>query len=587
MSFYHAIDGNLSNSEDLKKVYSTAELSQEAPYNSGWLCYNNRRSTRMNRCVSSKPALIILLWTFVMSITYECFAKELIWNKIAKDPKRSLLIHAAVTLLLCVCPLAGFWADVKIGSYKMITRSMCVIVIAIIPAILLFVVHLTVKDISTVYIFTLVLFVVLSCIVGLAIVSFQANIIQFGIDQLQDSPSNHQSLFIYWFIWTWQLGVCALWITSMTTDMISHRLSRNWEKKLLSNIIVVAAIMFLLTASVCMAIKGKKHFFINSMRLNPYKLVYRATKFACQHKVPIRRSAFTYCEDTIPSGLDLGKTKYGGPFTTEQVEDVKVLYGILTVLLAIAPAFLMNIGNNHIISLFNHTDKNQTYNVHKVQSTLLDNGLLSSLLMLITIPAYICILRPYVCDYIPGMLTRVGLGVFFITATGASMLAIDTAEYWNDRNETFCFLRQSDDITLPNNIKEKSFTLIIPRTLLSVSNLFLYIALYEFICSQSPHSMKGMLIGLSFALKGAFELMGIVIVMVFVNFSPQSFPSCGMAYYILNVLWGVISLVIFIHSSRKYKYRVRDEFCNVYRYAEEYYSKEGEHNARTYLKNTI
>ena len=56
--------------------------------------------------------------------------------------------------------------------------------------------------------------------------------------------------------------------------------------------------------------------------------MYRVTKFARQHKVPIPRSAFTYCGDDIPSGLDPGKSKCGGPFTTEQVEDVKAFNGI-------------------------------------------------------------------------------------------------------------------------------------------------------------------------------------------------------------------------------------------------------------------
>ena len=33
--------------------------------------------------------------------------------------------------------------------------------------------------------------------------------------------------------------------------------------------------------------------------------------------------AFIYCKDELPSRIDFGKSKYGGPFTTEQVEDVK------------------------------------------------------------------------------------------------------------------------------------------------------------------------------------------------------------------------------------------------------------------------
>ena len=56
---------------------------------------------------------------------------------------------------------------------------------------------------------------------------------------------------------------------------------------------------------------------------NPFKLVYSVIKYAIKNKHPRCRSAFTYCEDELPSRLDLGKHKYGGPFTAEQVEDAK------------------------------------------------------------------------------------------------------------------------------------------------------------------------------------------------------------------------------------------------------------------------
>ena len=79
-----------------------------------------------------------------------------------------------------------------------------------------------------------------------------------------------------------------------------------------------------LLSIVVIVVHCKKHWFLwDFARNNPCKLVYRVTVFARQQKVPIRRSAFTYCEDDIPTGLDLGKNKYGGPFTTEQVEVVK------------------------------------------------------------------------------------------------------------------------------------------------------------------------------------------------------------------------------------------------------------------------
>ena len=50
-----------------------------------------------------------------------------------------------------------------------------------------------------------------------------------------------------------------------------------------------------------------------------------------------------FFEDEIPSGLDLGKAKYGGLFSTEQVEDVKAFYGILKVLFAMGPVFFLQV----------------------------------------------------------------------------------------------------------------------------------------------------------------------------------------------------------------------------------------------------
>ena len=56
---------------------------------------------------------------------------------------------------------------------------------------------------------------------------------------------------------------------------------------------------------------------------NPFKLIYKVVRYAIKTKHPRQRSAFTYWEDDPPSRMDFGKIKYGGPFTTEQVEDVK------------------------------------------------------------------------------------------------------------------------------------------------------------------------------------------------------------------------------------------------------------------------
>ncbi len=69
------------------------------------------------------------------------------------------------------------------------------------------------------------------------------------------------------------------------------------------------------------------------------KTIYQVLKFAWKHKSPLNRSTLTYWEEDIPSRMDLGKLRYGGPFTTEEVEDVKTFFKILIIYF---PMFLIS-----------------------------------------------------------------------------------------------------------------------------------------------------------------------------------------------------------------------------------------------------
>ena len=62
--------------------------------------------------------------------------------------------------------------------------------------------------------------------------------------------------------------------------------------------------------------------FVPPPHIDGIKLIWRVMRFAWKYKNPLQLSAFTYC-DGPPSRLDLGKERYGGPYTTVQVKDVK------------------------------------------------------------------------------------------------------------------------------------------------------------------------------------------------------------------------------------------------------------------------
>ena len=59
---------------------------------------------------------------------------------------------------------------------------------------------------------------------------------------------------------------------------------------------------------------------------SPVKLIAKVLRYAARNSRPTRRSAFTYWQEEEPSRLDMGKEKFGGPFTEEEVEDVKTFF---------------------------------------------------------------------------------------------------------------------------------------------------------------------------------------------------------------------------------------------------------------------
>ena len=68
--------------------------------------------------------------------------------------------------------------------------------------------------------------------------------------------------------------------------------------------------------------------------------------------------------------------------------------------------------------------------------------------------------------------------------------------------------------------------IIMQQVLAAFSSALIQTSFLEFVCAQSPHSMKGMLIGLSYAITGLFKMVGTVFILFF-SFQPTSSPSCG------------------------------------------------------------
>ena len=113
---------------------------------------------------------------------------------------------------------------------------------------------------------------------------------------------------------------------------------------------------------------------------------------------------------------------------------------------------------------------------------------------------------------------------------------------------------------------------ILQCTLLTLLHMLMYISVWEFICSQSPHSMKGLVFGVFYFIRGLFQCIGVSFHVLFRIHWKLSFISCRSGFYLVNFLIAVITFFVYVWVSRRYRYRIRDERSNEYRYAEEYYS---------------
>ena len=209
---------------------------------------------------------------------------------------------------------------------------------------------------------------------------------------------------------------------------------------------------------------------------------------------------------------------------------------------------------------------------------------LTPLLITLLIPLYLYLLRPFFYNYIPGLLKRIGLGMIFILLSILCTLVMDAYGHIHV-NMTICFLSYdhlgySYNFTGYTNttILDIDSNFLVPQYFLNaLGYMFLYIGVYEFICSQSPHAMKGLVIGTFFAIKGVFQLLGVVVTYLPFVYrwswnTEYTFPSCGFVYYLINAIIALIGIVAYTCVARQYQYRERDEPDNIYRYAEEYYA---------------
>ena len=563
-------------------------------------------------CIKSKSAIVVLSWTLSALVGYNLVNPINAWIVLCQKKLsivRVVAISATVFLTLgvtLILLMAGLLADIKFGRYKTLRCSSYITLTASTFFVIFLVVYITV--IGTVmphHILKVTFMFILLGILGVLMTSsitLMSSAINFGMDQLHDSSTRDSILFVHWYVWLNYLSVLITgipWSLYYYDSYHFYYLDAFRIAGFSLYLLIFCVFSFLLVLSMCLVRHRRRWFLIEPCRVNPYKLVYRVVKFAWHHKVPVRRSAFTYCEDEWPSRLDLGKQKYGGPFTVEQVEDVKTFLGILKVLVSIIPLFMLQYVSESMLAEFSiHRDlffkppgSNSSYSVgHMIHTEgivhylFLSSGLLSPLLVLLIIPLYLFLLRPFITYHLPGLLRtilkRIGVGLLLVILSLLCALAMDVVVHERNSNQLCMFSLLNHTTHIVNEstsfrprLYQNVYFFTSQHVLSALYNMLIDIGVLEFIASQSPYSMKGLLISVLFSLRILAQALGIIISIPFSISWKTSYPlSCGSGFYITHISIGVITFIVYAWVAKKYKHRTRDEPSLIRKYAEEYYS---------------
>ena len=306
-------------------------------------------------------------------------------------------------------------------------------------------------------------------------------------------------------------------------------------------------------------------------------------RYAWNHTCPENRSAFTYWEEDIPPRIDLGKLKYGGPFTTEEVEDTKTFFRIILLLLSLLGFHLS--GNSY--SLFDQLARRQCPTVFSI-SLAADSMYTTLIIITIGVPLYQLVFVRCCKKYIPNMLKQMGLGVLCCLVKEVTKIIIHTVmtkgklcKFADNNTIVSCYIISSKSKNINGTCSVLSeyqdycdlnntpfLLMIIPNVLQGLAFLLVFMTTLEFICAQAPLRLKGLLIGIWYALLAVYYLP------VAVTDTFITDVTTWEVFHEVKAFLIFLSLMLYLCVSRRYRYRLRDEAVNEQFLVEEIYERE-------------
>lgn len=395
------------------------------------------------------------------------------------------------------------------------------------------------------------------------IADFHANVLAYGMDQMPDASNAQIRSFIRWFTWTLFVGFSVDFVSILHESVGNH------------DIVLGLILVTFVLLSIALCLHGwfqQSFLYSGTVKRNPYKTIHQVLSYAWHHKSPENRSALTYWEEKIPSRIDLAKEKYGGPFLEEAVEDVKSFWRVVAVFSALGglfiPYFLLVDQPRIIGDQFtygkNDVDGYGPYILWRVTSAL--PLFVIPILDLVVIPMFPKI-EYFILSPIRGLASAyvsVVLAVFLMMLL--HLIGITT-------------LSRGDDCSFSSNRMDSIFNMsylyfTIPCIFVGIFLLLSFMEAFEFICSQAPLGMSGMLTGIFWFIRAIYISIGTLVLFPFTYLQTNvgNIP-CTFWVLLLLMVTSVSGFVFFIIIIKWYHRRQKSTQLNTQYVIESHYSK--------------
>ena len=495
------------------------------------------------RCCYSRATALVFMWSLNVSTSVWSYneVKENIYNELTTNGVIHFVFKSLVSTLTVVVgiPLSGWLADQKFGNFK-VFKSGCALMF--LGSLLLCLGILVLKNIDSNGRGFFITGIIVASLPDLVFFSGGSaclvTVFQLGLDQMPDASSTDIVNYILWYFFSVAFG---FWSSNSLYRIIKDCSSQQPFVQIWSLYPIFCTSILLCT----LFIFGEKWLIIEPKSPQSLKNIYRVLKFAAKHKAPLNRSAFTYWEEDIPSRLDLGKSRYGGPFTIEQVEDVKTFFRLLATFVPVC------------VNVF-------SYNVYGTLYVLFYPLIISDLPVHTSCVCTVFskfIYNPFWCSMITCLFYKFIILQFFKHRLGSSLKRIGVFTLIGFFLSLIFFIYSVISLKLSN--QPTSQWPFVVYSILSYS-LFSMFCIFttEFVCAQAPYSMRGLLSGLVFFSIVLFAELGEVFGLVITFHCDTKY--CKITLYSIGAGLSAVGLLLHIVVAWWYKLRVRDEGYDLY-----------------------